>query len=74
MGWAHVGESTLTWMALSWMALVLPIVVPSMWGVVLLGVVMLPALARLVSRVVLVIALGPFWDPILRDLDCGSLP
>ena len=67
MGWAHVGESTLVWMALSWMALVLPILVPSMWGVV-----MLPALARLVSRVVLVIALGPFWDPILRD--CGSLP
>ena len=67
MGWAHVGESTLVWMALSWMALVLPILVPSMWGVV-----MLPALARLVSRVVLVIALGPLWDPILRD--CGSLP
>ena len=67
MGWAHVGESTLTWMALSWMALVLPILVPGMWGVV-----MLPALAMLVSRVILVIAFGPFWDPNLRD--CGSLP
>ena len=62
------------WMTLIWMALVLPIVVPSMLGVVLLGVVLLPALARRVSRVVLVIAFCPFWDPSLRDLDCGSLP